>query len=342
MSKSLFDDFPDTSAAKWLEQIRRDLKGKQPEELYWSPDGELSFSPFVHKDDAPAQISGIPSFGSWNIGESVVVADPRTSNHRILAALNGGVESLLIHCSHDTPWDVLLDGVSLPLIHLGLELSGDPAEGFQQFQRYARQLTVFNDLRISVNTWVDEHPNVRFNYHPFESDHLVDGLTTTLLRILDESQGNPEVLSRYDVSLTIGGNYLIEIARLRACRLLWQNLAEALDFTVPRSFALEAHTAPHQSEDDPYTHMIRSAFMGTAAVLGGADRVYISPALGGTESEAFYRHVARNIHHLLRYESKFTEIPDPVAGSYYLDKLTKELVERTWDQLDQRLKNSGR
>jgi methylmalonyl-CoA mutase len=338
----LFADFPDTSAAQWMEQITRDLKGKKPEELNWSPDGTLSLTPFVHAEDVPNPIAGLPTFGTWKIGESFIATDPQETNRQILEALNGGAESIQISCATDTPWEVVLAGISLPLIHLGLRFSDNAAEEYDRFLKYAEREAVFIDLHISINTALQTHSNVRVNYPAIDAAHLVDGLATTLYQTLEASEWNPQKLTRCDLSLNIGGHYLVEIARLRACRILWQNLSAALGFKIPAAFGVEAHTAMPQSSDDPYTHLIRSAFMGTAAVLGGADRVYISPASGEAQSESFYRHVARNIPQLLRYESKFTEIPDPVAGAYYLDNVTKELVGKTWDQLNTQLKNSGR
>ena len=82
--------------------------------------------------------------------------------------------------------------------------------------------------------------------------------------------------------------------------------------------------------------------MGLAATLGGADRIYIHPAVGTNHPESFYRHIARNIHHLLRRESKFIEMNDPVAGAYDIDRVTRDLVDKVWKKLFERIKNSGR
>jgi hypothetical protein len=92
MSEHLFADFPDTTAEAWLAQITKDLKGKDPDDMFWSPDGELRINPYVHADDVPGSTAALPSFGTWKIGESFKVTDAVQSNRLILEALNGGVE----------------------------------------------------------------------------------------------------------------------------------------------------------------------------------------------------------------------------------------------------------
>jgi len=343
MSQDLFDAFPATSAEQWLEQITRDLKDRIPHALDWSPDGDLVISPFIHADQVDTPMAPLPHFGNWKIGESFNVQDAGQTNHQILNALNGGVESLRIACSFDIQWEALLQNVALPLIHIGLEITGDGQEGLDRFLAYAREQAVLQDLHISVYGKALSAPrNIRFCTVAGTSGQIVGDLTGTLLQALSESDWDQNLLARRDIRLEVGGHYLIEIARIRACRILWQNVAQAMQFDHGPKFVLEARTAQGTDREDPYSDMIRSAFMGTAAVLGGADRIEISPASGDGSSGDFYRHVARNIPQLLRYESKFTEIPDPVAGAYYVDHVTKEIVDRTWQELKAEIKKSGR
>ncbi len=74
--------------------------------------------------------------------------------------------------------------------------------------------------------------------------------------------------------------------------------------------------------------------MAMSAVLGGADRLAVRPFDAGTDAPSrpagFGRRMARNVQHLLKMESFFTELHDPAAGSYYVEKLTLQLAEAAW------------
>ncbi len=340
MSDDPFADFPYTTSKEWLAQIAKDLKGRSLTEMNWSPDGDLITNPFVHTDDVLVEMPSILSFGQWQIGESFVVNDAIEANQHFLEALSGGVESLHISCEDSVHWKQLFANVELSFIHLGLDIHGDVDRAFSDFLAYASTRCKPDELRVTLlSKNLDTHTQVRFCTARSSSENIADGLASVMLGTLESLSFDPVQLTKGDLSVTIGMHYLIEIARLRALRILWTNLASALKFSVSPAFAIEAYTKECSTNDDPYTHMIRSTVMGLAAVLGGADRIYIQPSVGANHSESFYRHVARNIHHLLRMESKFTEINDPVTGAYYLDNITKEIVEKAWEELLKRIKD---
>ncbi|HLF63172.1 MAG TPA: methylmalonyl-CoA mutase family protein [Saprospiraceae bacterium] len=343
MSEKLFSEFPYTTSKQWLAQITKDLKGRSPAEMQWSPDGDLVVHPYVHGDDVPEAMPEVPSFGKWQIGESFIVIDEKESNRQILEALRGGAESLHTSCTDTVKWEQLFADVELPFIHIGLHIKGDADQSLHDLMLFADNRWKFDELRITLyfRTAVG-YPNVRFSSLPIVTERVVDGVASTLFDALDSASWDRDQLKQRDLAVSMSMHYLIEIARLRALRILWTNLVSALQFPISPVFAIEAHTKECSSQDDPYTHMIRSTVMGVAAVLGGADRVYIHPSVGMNHTESFYRHIARNIHHLLRYESKFSEISDPVSGAYYIDKLTREIVDRVWERLLQRMKESGR
>jgi methylmalonyl-CoA mutase len=143
-------------------------------------------------------------------------------------------------------------------------------------------------------------------------------------------------------SMQVGKSYFPEIAKLRAFRLLWLNVMKAwgavADPVVAVSFAPNAYT------DDPYNNMIRATTMAMSAVLGGADRLTVLPSDAGHESpepasRQFSRRIARNVQHLLKMESGLDEIADPAAGSYYIEKLTRQLATVAWSRFQDQCKS---
>ncbi len=138
-------------------------------------------------------------------------------------------------------------------------------------------------------------------------------------------------------SVKIGPSYFLEMAQLRAIRLVWLNVLKAWG-VAPALPALAVSFRPDAYTDDLYTNMIRATTISMSAVLGGAERLTVLPYDKGREAlaaypQAFGRRIARNVQHLLKMESGFDQLADPAAGSYYIETLTRQLAERMWRAL---------
>ncbi|MEM8922554.1 MAG: methylmalonyl-CoA mutase [Actinomycetota bacterium] len=130
----------------------------------------------------------------------------------------------------------------------------------------------------------------------------------------------------------IGMNFFMEVAKLRAARLLWAELMEQFDPQNPRSSMLRTHcqtSGVSLTEQDPHNNVVRTTIEAMAAVLGGTQSLHTNSfdeALGlPTE---FSARIARNTQLILAEESGITQTVDPLAGSYYVETLTAELADR--------------
>jgi methylmalonyl-CoA mutase len=141
-----------------------------------------------------------------------------------------------------------------------------------------------------------------------------------------------EFAPRLSFFFGIGMNFFMEIAKLRAARLLWATLMQEL-FSPgdPRSLMLRTHcqtSGVSLTGQDPYNNVVRTAIEALAAVLGGTQSLHTNAfdeALGlPTE---FSARVARNTQLILGEECGLTKVIDPLAGSYYLERLTASLAE---------------
>jgi len=158
-----------------------------------------------------------------------------------------------------------------------------------------------------------------------------------LEKLTERGLSPAEAANTLQFSIALGKSYFLEIARIRAFKLLWLNVLKA--WGAPLDYpAVEAHFQPEAYSDELHTNMIRATTMAMSAVLGGADRLTVLPYDAGREAQATYsqsfsRRIARNVQHLLKMESFFHEIPDAAAGSYYIEKLTQQLAEKAWAEL---------
>ncbi len=129
----------------------------------------------------------------------------------------------------------------------------------------------------------------------------------------------------------IGMNFFMEVAKLRAARFLWAELMQQFEPKDPRSLSLRTHcqtSGVSLTEQDPHNNIVRTAYEALAAVLGGTQSLHTNAfdeALA-LPSELSSR-IARNTQLILAEEAGVTRVIDPLGGSYYVESLTKSLVE---------------
>jgi methylmalonyl-CoA mutase len=127
----------------------------------------------------------------------------------------------------------------------------------------------------------------------------------------------------------------MEIAKLRAARLLWSRMVEQYKASARDSYRLFIHSTTaswNMSLYDPFVNMLRTTTEGMSAALGNADSVSINPYdTPFKDSDDFSRRVARNQQLVLKEESYLDKIVDPAAGSYYIENLTHSIAHHAWD-----------
>ena len=125
------------------------------------------------------------------------------------------------------------------------------------------------------------------------------------------------------VACAIGSNHFMEIAKLRAVRLLWAEVRAA--FGLPTApLLIHARTAgANKTIFDPYVNMLRVTTEALSAVVGGCDSLTITPC-------GFDAHLAENVHRIIREESNLDKVSDPGAGSYSVEALTDAVAKSAW------------
>jgi methylmalonyl-CoA mutase len=133
----------------------------------------------------------------------------------------------------------------------------------------------------------------------------------------------------------IGSNHFMEIAKLRAVRLLWAQVAGAFDRAASgATIRIHARTAgENKTLYDPSVNLLRATTEAISAILGGCDSLTITPC-------GFDPHLAENVHHILREESHLDQVADPGAGSYCIEALTDAVARRAW-ALFQEIEGAG-
>jgi len=142
-----------------------------------------------------------------------------------------------------------------------------------------------------------------------------------------------DVAPRIRYNFCIGSNFFMEIAKLRAARVLWARIVEAFGGSeASQRMNLHVKTSLwNKTLLDPYVNLLRTTTEAFSAILGGTDSLQVGPfdEAAGLPDE-FSRRIARNIQLVLRYEAQTTRIVDPAGGSWYLEWLTDALVQKSW------------
>jgi methylmalonyl-CoA mutase len=143
-----------------------------------------------------------------------------------------------------------------------------------------------------------------------------------------------EVAPRIQFNFAVGSNYFMEIAKLRAARLLWAKLVESYSPAKPETAKIHMHVETaswNMAVYDPYVNMLRTTTECMSGILGGADSINVLSfnAPYGNPTP-FSERIARNVQLILKEESHFGKVQDPAAGAYYIEELTDKIAEYAW------------
>ena len=198
----------------------------------------------------------------------------------------------------------------------------------------AREMPRFNSISIS-------------GYHMQEAGAtlvqelaytLADGreyVRTALARGMDVDA----FAGRLSFFFAIGMNFFMEAAKLRAARFLWHRIMSEFDPKQEKSLMLRTHcqtSGVSLQEQDPYNNIVRTAFEAMSAVLGGTQSLHTNSFDEAIALPTeFSARIARNTQLILQHETGVSKVIDPLAGSYYVEKLTGELIEEAWKLIEE-------
>lgn len=141
-----------------------------------------------------------------------------------------------------------------------------------------------------------------------------------------------KALSKMIFQFSIGSNFFMELAKLRAARIMWNRITElyGVEESV-RGMQISAATSRFtKTIYDPEVNLLRAANEAFAAVLGGVQYLHVEPFDELTGSSPFSERIARNMQLILKEEALLQKVVDPAGGSWYVEALTNELAEKAW------------
>ena len=165
---------------------------------------------------------------------------------------------------------------------------------------------------------------------------LAIALATTVVymrELIDRELRADFVAGKLHLFLSIGENFFMEVAKLRAIKRLWSQVVRAFgaDLDVGK-FNLHVRTGQrNKTQLDPHVNMLRATTEALAGAIGGVDSIMVAPfdaPLGA--SNDFSRRIARNLQLILQNELQLTRLIDPAGGAWHVEKLSEELARKAW------------
>lgn len=377
MQKKLFSDFEPSTKEEWLAKVEQDLKGKSIKSLDWQIMPGWKVAPFAHSEDLdvlPPPILGKRTSNEWEIGETIIVNNVQKANQQALHALQNGVNALnfkLPNLPSKEALEQLLQGIQhewisthfeIPTsLHKTRQLIEDFTEILVEKKQNAAnvkgsikndflnttELIYFKEIELLLSFGLQALPHFSLiqldsaasqhrSNNPVKEIALLLSKTNTYLR-----QFTQNYVDSFQFSIAVDKSYFVNIAKIRAFKLLWNQVQEAYEIETLSS--IEATLTNNTLVEDQYENMISAGTQAMSAIVAGVDRLYLPPAnqLEQPEGNGFTKRIARNVQHLLQLESYLDHVVDPAAGSYYIEQLTDKLAEKAWTQFQQFEKLGG-
>ncbi len=355
----MFADFNKTTKTQWLEQVEKDLRGQPAQTLNWQI-GDLEFSPFYHLSDALANQTFIHQRNNaWEIGEYLVVTDCKLANAQALDSLNKGANALCFEFRNELSLEylaTLLKNIQHEWISTHFVVRRNAAlQGLENFteilkekKQDAKIVSCFfdiEDLPVSkVAAWQKQLPKARLiaidaTTKFTQDDHVVTELlwairkaNTWLTKIDKQGLNLQEYTQTLYFSFALSDNYFLNIAKIRAFKWLWHQIATAWGIAAHLPPFIEVKLSEKFQTADEHYNKIQSSVQAISAAASGVSRLVIPPsdAFKKANSSVFSRRIALNIHHLLQNESYIDQVIDPAAGSYFIECLTQDLAKKAW------------
>lgn len=364
--EAFYAAFPPVSKATWLEQIQKDLKGADFEErLVWQTPEGFPVQPFYHPEDQEGkeiiQFSFSP--GQWAMRQNYEIpmgpdaveklkALQKQDFHQIGFELR---EARIIHQLLPLAQAATAGGIGVILrtpddrdgmvnILKGKIAAGEWTAGnlFAIEADWASMMTSTKQSLIELSKhfsgktfFIDGH---RIHMRSLAAWQEVATILANLDEMLEETSSAltvREVFDHLTITVAVGPDYFMEMAKIRALRMLVANVFHLYDPDMEHPDQVYVHainSEKHRNAEDPDRNLLQNTTEAMSALSAGVQSLSLDTQDQTKErSLAFFERINRNIQLLLKHESHFGKVQAPVAGAYYVEELTGQIARKAWD-----------
>jgi methylmalonyl-CoA mutase len=317
-------------------------------------------------------------FLPWQIAQRLTPGRKGSDQKALMTDLNGGVSAIMLDFSQQLPTlaqlDALLNDVMLDIAPLSANLAAHGMQAaelivsLREKRGLASEITGFLNLdplsahvRYGTARDIDmsrlvsigqSHDGLRLmtasgaTWHDLGASVVqelawVAASITEYLRQFDAAGLTPEAaLPKITINLATDGDFFASLAKIRAARLMFANIAANLGCETAPQIHVETSLRA-MSDVDPWVNILRATVSGMAAGIAGVDMMTIAACTATSASDnELTRRIARNTQIILQEESHIGQVADAAGGSWYVESLTQDLAEQAW-AVFQRLEADG-
>jgi methylmalonyl-CoA mutase len=367
------------SLAEWEDLAAAALKNRSLEDLARiNEDGITINALYSSASHHPALDDTLSAAATrrWMIAQYLEPAeDPKILNKMILDELTGGTERIIFPGAQKLKVvSKAMKGVKANAIVLSFDQPADPATAMAQLLQIwddqntepklargalgiAASASFWDNLASFMTAYksdLDRYPHLRLAKISGVAAHregatvaqelaVILAIYTIVMRCAEEEDFDLSgLLTRLEFEVAIDADLYGGIAKARALRAMLSRMITAMGLdNADLSQRLHGITSDRMlARIDPETNMLRTGTAMLSMALSGLGVITNRPHDWLTGSSPLSRRIARNVHHLLADESQLAHIADPAQGSYFIDTLTSELIEKAW-QLFQEIESAG-
>lgn len=328
-------NFEVPNRANWKEKIIKELKEKSDNVIFQDEVEDFSID-ITEQSKKCFESEDFRDSNEWKNCFFIDVNDEINSNNLCLNALMGGADSLFFHVENaDINWKTLMKGIQFEYISTRIKLTS-----IQAVNSSTNFIKQHRNIQLLIDPLMNNEDLTNYKY-----GFILDGaelqnigantwqeagiLLSTFheLLILDKKENT------YNIHLGIGSNYFIEIAKIRAVKWLFNHLCELYNISKPKLIFSAATGFLNKSLKDPHTNLLRQSTEAMSALSAGVSDLTIRAYDEISEEGAtdFSRRMALNISNILKEESYFDYVKDPLKGSNIVELLTQQIIEKSWD-----------
>ncbi len=356
--------FSESSLQEWITKINQDLrKGDYHSLIHHKPD-DIAIQPAYTGEGLEMSGQAFRSTKHWSVMEEVLVQEESKANREVLQALQNGANGLLLYLQGNEDLSIVLQNVDIQIIKLRLVVEVNPRKTAEALAELVKtrdldisQLDIYinhdplENLARTGDWFVSEsedfshlnqlrkYEGLGVKYHALNANLFANAGATVIQQLGIALAMTHEMhvklsdnrLANYWVNFGIGGDYFLEIAKLRAFRRVWEQLASELCADIKQPIIYAETSLRNKSIKDVHNNMIRTTAETMAAIVGGADEILVrsfDSTLG--DPSDFGKRIARNQQHILQYESHLGKVTDISSGSYFIERLTEEVAAKAW------------
>ncbi len=359
--EKLFSEFNNLTSAQWKEQIVKDLKGVDFNQLVWKTHNGFDVNPFYTSEDLKENKQPLFTSSDWDICEQITVTNEKSANEQAIKALECGASGLAFYIHKKIDTAALIKNISLEHIYSQFFISNDALHVLSDLKNYYGKINS-HDKKIKCFVNIDPlslfsfygewheseekdlavlnqmvHVPVNLSLYEEAGANTVNELAIGLAHANEyfnylENQKTLKDKKAVHFIFSVAPDFFTEIAKFRAFRKLIALLQEQYEINLP--VHIHAQTAmADKSYLDIYNNMLRTTTEGMSAIIGGADSLCVLPYNNDFEkTDNFSSRIAINQQHILKVESYLNKVADLSAGSYYIEELTDLLAKKAWDK----------